>query len=134
MYNIYQSGHLIKKYLAFRNQPHIFTFQELQPLDPWPDVLVTAEEGPICPQYDEVYGRLARPVGMSEACILANVHVPLGFSDDGPKAKCKGLPILVFVHGGGFQIGSGDSDVHGPEYLVSKGVIVITFNYRLVEL
>lgn len=73
---------------------------------------------------------------MSEACILANVHVPLGFSDVGSKANCKrtGLPILVFIHGGGFQIGSGDSDLHGPEYLVSKGVIVITFNYRLAVL
>ncbi|KAJ2938574.1 hypothetical protein O0L34_g13072 [Tuta absoluta] len=43
----------------------------------------------------------------------------------------KGLPILVFVHGGGFAFGSGDDDVHGPEHFVENGVIVITFNYRL---
>nr|ADU25006.1 juvenile hormone esterase related protein transcript variant 2 [Sesamia nonagrioides] len=108
-------------------------FKELQPLDPWAGVLLATKEGPICPQYDEIYGRLARPVGMSESCVLANVHVPLDVYDRRSKAICQktGLPILVFIHGGGFQAGSGDSDLHGPEYLVSKGVIVITFNYRI---
>lgn len=46
------------------------------------------------------------------------------------KYEKKLLPILVFVHGGGFYTGSGDADLHGPEYLVSKDVIVITFNFR----
>lgn len=46
------------------------------------------------------------------------------------KDEKKGLPILVFIHGGGFMSGSGDADLHGPEYLVYKKVIVITFNYR----
>ncbi|KAJ8723600.1 hypothetical protein PYW07_007580 [Mythimna separata] len=127
------------QYASFRGIPYAqqplreLRFKELQPLDPWPNVRLATEEGPICPQYDEIYGRLARPVGMSEACIHANVHVPLGaFHSDTKDIRQKtGLPILVFIHGGGFQIGSGDSDLHGPEYLVSKGVILITFNYRL---
>lgn len=107
-------------------------------------------EGPVCEQTDVVYGPIMRPQGASEACIHANIHVPIaalpggqqrlvrelqapyqaGF-DDPPEDK--GLPIVVFVHGGGFMCGSGDADLHGPEYLVSKQVIVITFNYRSVR-
>lgn len=84
---------------------------------------------------------------MSEACIYANVHVPLhalpqykvlrsarhlkppyetGLAD-GTDA---GLPILVFIHGGGFAFGSGSTRLHGPEYLMKRDMIVITFNYR----
>lgn len=119
-------------------------FQELQPVRPWNHHLDATEEGPVCPQHDELYDRMVRPYrGMSEACIYANVHVPMEalpavqrtdkheyqpiYDYHEPR---KGLPIFVFIHGGGFQAGSGDTDLHGPEYLVSKGIIVITFNYR----
>lgn len=82
---------------------------------------------------------------MSEACIHANIHVPeavlpnIGvnfYQNDATTSRTSfkdihnGLPILVFVHGGGFLSGSGDTDIHGPEYLVGKGMIVATFNYR----
>lgn len=85
---------------------------------------------------------------MSEACIYANVHVPIRETEYCKGSQCtpqshsdkeygyeeeRGLPILVYIHGGAFRSGSGDSDLNGPEYLVSRSVIVITFNYRLVE-
>ncbi|XP_068084708.1 juvenile hormone esterase isoform X2 [Anabrus simplex] len=38
---------------------------------------------------------------------------------------------MVWIHGGGFVFGSGNTDFHGPDYLVDEGVIVVTFNYRL---
>lgn len=102
-------------------------------MGPWKNVLLATEDGPICPQYDELYGRLVDSADMSESCIHANIHVPLNMSSFGSKSKSQPqtqLPILVFIHGGGFQAGSGNSDLNGPEYLVSKGAIVITFNYR----
>lgn len=53
-------------------------FQELQPVEPWGEQLFDAtEEGPVCYQSDVIYGRLATPQGMSEACIHANIHVPI---------------------------------------------------------
>ncbi|CAH0400670.1 unnamed protein product [Chilo suppressalis] len=113
-------------------------FQELLPAEPWDNIREAKAEGPVCPQTDVFYGRIKTASGgMSEACIHANIHVPIEALPDPKKppscgAKAApGLPILVFIHGGGFAFGSGDTDLHGPEYLVSKGVIVITFNYRL---
>lgn len=84
---------------------------------------------------------MMQPQGMTEACIHANVHIPdlpvapirdfvSPYGENSNSTKSTGLPILVMIHGGGFAYGSGDADVHGPELLVSKGVIVITFNYR----
>ncbi|VVC92314.1 unnamed protein product [Leptidea sinapis] len=96
-------------------------------------------KGPICPQHDVIYGNLVEPSGISEACIHANIHVPMyalpgsaaRVLQDSPESLESGLPVMVFIHGGGFAAGSGDRDLHGPEYLMRRGVIVITFNYRL---
>lgn len=123
----------------------IFTFQELQPLEPWEGTLKAFDEGPVCPQYDPVYKELMQPQSMSEACIHANVHIPYipeapvwnlipPDSEDSDSKDSTGLPIVVMIHGGGFSYGSGDTDVYGPELLVSKGIIVITFNYRSLSL
>lgn len=38
---------------------------------------------------------------------------------------------MVFIHGGGFHVGSGDYSVYGPNYLLDKDVILVTINYRL---
>lgn len=38
---------------------------------------------------------------------------------------------MVFIHGGGFRDGSGAPLLYGPNYLVKKGVILVTFNYRV---
>lgn len=129
------------EYASFRGVPYAkqplgeLRFQELLPPEPWRGVLDASAEGPVCPQSDVFYGRTQTASGgMGEACIHANVHVPLeALPDptDPADPAAPGLPMLVFIHGGGFAFGSGDADLHGPEYLVSKGVIVITFNYRL---
>ena len=39
------------------------------------------------------------------------------------------LPVMVFVHGGGFT--TGESNLYGPSYLVDRNVILVTLNYRL---
>lgn len=39
------------------------------------------------------------------------------------------LPVIFFIHGGGFYAGSGNN--YGPELLLDHNVILVTFNYRL---
>ncbi|XP_034239129.1 juvenile hormone esterase-like [Thrips palmi] len=41
------------------------------------------------------------------------------------------LPVLVFIHGGGFLWGSGTKSMYGPDYLMDRGLIVVSVNYRL---
>ena len=59
-----------------------------------------------------------------EDCLVANIYTPsLDTSSQ--------LPIMIFVHGGGYFAGSASPGVYGPEYFMDYGVILITVNYRL---
>ena len=61
----------------------------------------------------------------SEDCLFLNVFTPDGVASD---AK---LPVLVYIHGGGFTGGCGhEKHFDGPVWPV-KGVIGVTLNYRL---
>lgn len=43
--------------------------------------------------------------------------------------NASGLPVLFWIHGGGFVRGSGNQ--YGVKDLVKKNIVVVTFNYRL---
>ena len=64
--------------------------------------------GPAClqaaPDYASGFGDLVGPYGMSEDCLQLNVLVPRDVITIGT-----GMPVLVFVHGGGFFGGSANS-------------------------
>ena len=61
---------------------------------------------------------------MSEDCLFLNVWTPQ------PRAGAK-LPVMVYIHGGGFSTGSGSSAILDGTRLAARGVVVVTFNYRL---
>ncbi|MCX4919035.1 carboxylesterase/lipase family protein [Streptomyces sp. NBC_00687] len=60
---------------------------------------------------------------MSEDCLTLNVWAPT--ADVRPKA------VMVWLHGGGFQFGSGSEPGYDGARLAAKGVVVVTLNYRL---
>ena len=41
------------------------------------------------------------------------------------------IPVMLWIHGGAFYVGSGNSDFYGPDYLVAENVVLVTINYRL---
>ena len=43
----------------------------------------------------------------------------------------KPLPVIVWIHGGGFTQGSGDPSMYGPDRFMDYDVIVVNINYRL---
>ncbi|WP_375307451.1 carboxylesterase family protein [Bradyrhizobium sp. A11] len=59
----------------------------------------------------------------SEDCLTLNVFRPFGV--DGP------LPVMVFIHGGGFVSGSANEPLFEGARLAQAGLIVVTANYRL---
>lgn len=55
-----------------------------------------------------------------------NIYTPIRTS---PQEQL--LPVMVYIHGGGFRDGSGSPFLYGPGYLLEHEVILVTFNYRL---
>ena len=41
------------------------------------------------------------------------------------------LPVLVYIHGGGFTLGEATTVFVGPQFLVDEDLLVVTFHYRL---
>ena len=41
------------------------------------------------------------------------------------------LPVMVWIHGGGFHMESANLDYYGPLYLLDQNIILVTVNYRL---
>jgi para-nitrobenzyl esterase len=72
-----------------------------------------------CPQNASPFGFRS----VSEDCLYLNVFAP-GAAKAGAK-----LPVMVWIHGGGFT--DGESDDYDPDRLVAHGVVVVTLNYRL---
>ena len=66
--------------------------------------------------------------GSSEDCLYLNVWKP---ADADTKSK---LPIMVWIHGGGFVGGSGSGLGTAGNQFAKQGVILITINYRLGRL
>jgi para-nitrobenzyl esterase len=58
----------------------------------------------------------------SEDCLFLSIWRPDGAED---------LPVMFWIHGGGYFCGSGDEDRHDGSALASRGVVVVTINYRL---
>lgn len=59
----------------------------------------------------------------TEDCLYLDVYTPEKTKKDDK------LPVMVFFHGGAYFKGS--KELYDPEYLVSKGIVVVTINYRL---
>jgi para-nitrobenzyl esterase len=66
----------------------------------------------------------SRGDGQSEDCLYLNVW-------SGAPDRFARLPVMVYVHGGGFQTGSGDTPMQDPSRLAAQGMVVVTLNYRL---
>jgi para-nitrobenzyl esterase len=67
------------------------------------------------------------PLPMSEDCLTLNVWTPQPWGDEP-------LPVMVWIHGGGLNNGSGTAALYDGTNLAKRGVVVVTVNYRLGRL
>ncbi|XP_072946631.1 juvenile hormone esterase-like [Epargyreus clarus] len=84
-------------------------------------VYIADNRAVLCPQFP-TYDPLAAPSD-NEDCLVLNIFTPAATNTT--------YPVMVFLHGGDFGVGSGSPSFYGPQYLVSHGVILITLNHRL---
>lgn len=101
-----------------------------QPVIPWEGILETKEnpaslmQGAPVPFFAWSEEFLIPKEPISEDGLYLNVWTPA-------KEKDEKVPVLVWVHGGGFVSGSGTVPLYDGEALAKKGIIVVTINYRL---
>lgn len=94
-----------------------------QPAAPWPGVRDATAYGNDCMQVP--FPSDAAPLGAepAEDCLYLNVWRP-----DGAEQR---LPVVVWIHGGGFVNGGASPAVYSGAELARQDVVVASFNYRL---
>ena len=118
-----------KNGLAFRGIPFAkppigkLRFLPPQPPEPWSGLREAKAYGQAAPQHESGIEFMDAGVPLDEDCLYLNVYTP---STEGSR------PVLVWIHGGGFSLGSGSQKGYNTGTLSMKGdVVVVTINYRL---
>ena len=65
-----------------------------------------------------------RALVMSEDCLYLNVWTP-------DPSHAAGVPVMVWIHGGGNRYGHGGQEIHDGRALARRGLVVVTLNHRL---
>ncbi|XP_073820608.1 alpha-Esterase-8 [Musca autumnalis] len=59
-----------------------------------------------------------------EDCLYLNVYTK-------QLNPTKPMPVMVWIYGGGFQMGEASRDLYSPDYLMMENVVLVTISYRL---
>ena len=94
-----------------------------QPATPWTGVRKADAFGAQCHQ-PPIFGDIVFDRPASEDCLYLNLWTPA-------RDASARLPVLVWIHGGGYQAGASHEPRHDGARLAAKGVVLVTINYRL---
>ncbi|XP_047736763.1 esterase E4-like isoform X2 [Hyalella azteca] len=124
-----------KEFYSFRGIPYAkspvddLRFEPPQDAEGWQGVLVAEKDPPACPQLDMMAmlaeGRI-NYIG-DEDCLFLNVFSPMPNENDSSL-----LPVMVFIHGGGYICGRASE--YQPYALMSKDIVLVVIQYRLSTL
>jgi len=97
-------------------------WQPPQKSEPWEGTLEAKDYSKACPQSVEIYAGYIPP--WDENCLYLNVFRPFD-------PKLNDLPVMVFIHGGGYVNGAASLPTYEGDWLASQGIVLVTINYRL---
>ncbi|RDI24525.1 carboxylesterase/lipase family protein [Lentzea flaviverrucosa] len=97
--------------------------------EPWRDVRDATEFGPTAPQAPRLLGTMDLRAYFGEGWHRGEDYLTVNVWT--PDAAATGLPVMVFVHGGGFVAGSGRAEMYDGSAFARDGVVLVTVNYRL---
>jgi para-nitrobenzyl esterase len=89
---------------------------------PWSEVRDATQFGAICPQ--PAGAKRLDVSKASEDCLTLNVWTPA-------TRPAKPMPVMVWLHGGGYETGSGSDPLYDGKAFAHDGVVLVTLNYRL---
>ena len=108
-------------------------FRAPQPPESWTGVREATTFSPMAPQVPEVGAsmvgamgaeRVVEPRPMSEDCLYLNIW--------SPGADQQKRPVMVYIHGGAFTLGSAsDPWYDGTSFAANHNIVVVSLNYRL---
>lgn len=91
--------------------------------EPWVAPLDATEPGPSCPQSTEgITTSFVITPDPDPDCLSLSVWTP---------NDAEGLPVMVWIHGGGLSTGSAHEPYYTGDDLAAEGVVVVNVNYRL---
>jgi para-nitrobenzyl esterase len=106
-------------------------WKQPQPVTPWKDVRKADAFGDVCVQRPapkrvpiNIATDLPDSPKMSEDCLYLNVWT------DAKNGNAR-LPVMIYLYGGAYTEGAGSYPDNDGEALARKGVVLVTFNYRL---
>ena len=99
-----------------------------QPVEPWKGVRSATEYGNDCIQQPIPGDATSSGSTLGEDCLVLNIWRPAAIE------KNEKLPVLVWIHGGGFLNGSSAAAIYDGSAFARQGLVVVSLNYRLGRL
>jgi para-nitrobenzyl esterase len=96
-----------------------------QPAPGWRGERDATKYGARCAQGRIYHDMVFQDAGPSEDCLFLNVYTPADAKD------ASRLPVMFWIHGGGYKGGASSEPRHNGDFLPLKGVVLVTINYRL---
>lgn len=99
-----------------------------QPVPRWDGVRDAVASGlgfpqPVMPGSDPDLLAYVNPTDQGDDCLVLDVWTP--------DPRGGGLPVMVWIHGGGFMAGGGGSPLHRGDTFARDGVVHVSINYRM---